>query len=174
MRVDTEIDIVHSHPIDKDIANLTGDLDHVVTGYTQIVGDIVRAARADQLVRQVLHGKRITIGGKQLDRHVFSGIVVLYYQGKRTLYQGKRGTHFVDSLDKVVVVDALGVFQAVFRFGKFVSSFALDYVVFLNLGYDELLQFFFIIIQCGDRQFLFVILSDQITIGLRQAVFLLL
>ena len=146
LRVDAEIDVVHGHPIDKDIANLASDLDHVVAGYAQIVGDIVRTARTDQLVRQVLHGKRITVGGKQLGRHVFPRIVVLHHQGKRAQDQGKRGAHFVDRLDKEVVVDALGVFQAVFRFGKFVGGFALDRIVFLNLGDDELFQFFLIII----------------------------
>ena len=52
----------------------------------------------------------------------------------------------MDRLDKKVVVDTLGVFQAFFRFSKLVGSLALDRIVFLNLGYDELLQLFLIII----------------------------
>ena len=84
LRVDTEIDVVHGYPIDKDIADLAGNLDHIVTGDAQIIGDIVRTVRTDQLVRQVLHGKCITISGKQLGRHIFLRIVVLHHQGKRT------------------------------------------------------------------------------------------
>ena len=52
----------------------------------------------------------------------------------------------MDRLDKEVVVDAFSVFQAFFRFGKLVGGFTLDHVVFLNLGYDELLQLFLVIV----------------------------
>ena len=52
----------------------------------------------------------------------------------------------MDRLDKEVVVDAFSVFQAFFRFGKLVGSLTLDHVVFLNLGYDELLQLFLVIV----------------------------